>query len=418
MDIKEKMMKMKEEVDGMKKKMSEMTDMKEKEVMMVKIKDMEEKMSEMKKNKIDAETIIHSGIGFDKNTVSFEVNEGKMFLKELVYEGNYVHPEDSSVKIDITVEKMQEWVRNFHKKLIDIPFVPLTHTGDPMKNTGDIIDIYVGPSTSQPGKMALFGKLLIKIKEVAEKIGKTILGDSIGVVKVYSNETGELLGEALEHVALTNRPYIQNLSGFQELAKSIKMQYVFERESVKDKSPTEGKDMADLIQLEKELAEIKKAREEDAKKFAASEAIRMELEKSKVELENTNKQLEVAKFEAEVTSSIEKLVLEGKVLPAEKDSKISLAKKLGSANATEFIADLAKASPRIKLGGQGLKQEEGVPAHAPKASELAELMKGAFSFRLSKDEVIAGLDAWMDKAKAAEFKFEKDVQVVNLENMK
>lgn len=340
--------------------------------------------------------------------IEFSIGEGKLFVKELVWEGTYIHPDDPEVKIDLTLGKLQKLVDNFHKKLIDIPFVPLKHTDDPEKNTGEIVDLFIADSPTRPGKKSLFAKLKILVDEVAEKIGKTIKGISIGVLRVVSPETGEYLGDAVEHTALTNRPYLVGLADFEEVAMSKKIQlYVFDRS--KDKITDEDKnkikeDNMDIVELEKKVAELQRENVEKEKVLAA----KFEAEKKEREiLSAENKALKQANFESGISHSLDMLVQAGKMTPAEKNEKFEFAKTLNEDQSKKYIADLEKLPVKIKVASIAHQDQDAIPGDAPKCTEIHELAKKALTFAITREQFDIEMDAIVKRAEKAGWKMDK-----------
>lgn len=344
--------------------------------------------------------------------IELEVIKGEKFIKELIYEGSYIHPDNEDERVDVTIEKMQEWVNNFAKKLVDIPFVPLKHTDDPEKNTGEVTRLWIADSPSHPGKKSLFAELTIKIKEIAEKIGKTIKGCSVGIVGVTSPETGEYLGEAVEHVALTNRPYVPNLADYQSVGFSKNPIFVFEKVT---KLKKEDKHM-EATEFEKKLDEMKKANDEMVKNLT----VKFDMEKKENEKKSAEKVAELEKkaFESEVSNAINLLEAEGKITPAEKPVKLEFAKKLNKELFAEYVAELQKSEKKVKTDTQLSKQDskEG-GKELPLVSDIAEWGKLAFSGKITKTEFQRRLIEWGKKYKAAGENFDKKgSQIVNLEN--
>lgn len=296
-------------------------------------------------------------INYFESPVLFKVPEGKKFVKEVLYEGTFRHPSDPYKELTMDVARFTEWVNNFRKKVIDIVYVPLNHSDNPKDNTGFVEDLYIGESESHPGRKALFAKFNIVLTDIADKIGKTIVGCSIGAERYFSPE-GEDMGECLGHIALTNEPYIPHLGEFVQVAFSKQSDitvnnYVFEREKRKD-NPMEDTKMADekeLVAMKEKIAELEKANKEAQEKV---ELARKESElyaKKSAEMEKIN-------FEREMASEIEKLVLSKKVLPANKEEVLNFAKSIGKENAYKYFktlglnADVVDTSVVTKDGGK------------------------------------------------------------------
>jgi cation transport regulator ChaB len=331
--------------------------------------------------------------------IMFSIPEGKKFIKEVVYEGNFVHPETKK-PLKLTVERFKEWIKNFKNKLVDVCYVPLNHSTNPADNTGFIEDLFIADSENNPGKKGLFAKYNIILDDISSKIGRTILGDSIGIERYFSPETGEDMGEILSHIALTNDQYIQNLGEFKAVAfskgENVNItNYVFERQS-KDKS-REDKTM---VMTEQEILELKTKNLELEKKAKEADE---KAEMSRKEKEFGDKkiaEMEKASFEREVTSEIDKLVLSKKILPADKEAETKFAISLGRAKGMEYINDrLAKRADVVEMGSKaagGVDKDAGT-GEKPKLSELTGIWIGWLTHKYSKETAFKLCKAWEDK---------------------
>ena len=155
---------------------------------------------------------------------AFQSTELDKFRKVVLTEGRWTHPTN-----EFTVEATPEYIRGIadrHAKYRDRveSFVPLGHTGDPLKNTGSIPLVEVGKDAD--GKATLSVVFDIKNPEVATKIrNKEITGVSVGIDPHFtvSNSDGSVddVGPYLEHVALTQRPVIGqgHLGDFEPIAE-------------------------------------------------------------------------------------------------------------------------------------------------------------------------------------------------------
>jgi len=97
--------------------------------------------------------------------------------------------------------------------MCDIVQVPIVndknqHVEDPTRNIGQVVDL----SFDDQGVFAV-----IEARKHAEDLGSTLLGASALMHLDYKDtRTGRNVGPTLLHVAVTNRPYLTNLGGFEE----------------------------------------------------------------------------------------------------------------------------------------------------------------------------------------------------------
>lgn len=338
-------------------------------------------------------------ISIIESPILFSIPEGKKFVKEVITEGDYVHPQNKNKQMNMTVERFQEWVNNFKKKLVDIVYVPFNHSDHPLDNTGFVEDLFIGNSETKPGKKALFAKFNIVLDEVASKIGKTILGNSIGVERFFSPETGEDMGEVMGHIALTNEPYIPHLGEFRAVAFSRDANvnitnYVFERDAKnEDKKHTEELSMteSEILQMKEKMMELER-KTKDAEDAVALARKEKEFEAEKV------KKMEVAAFERDVNSEMDKLVFSKKLLPAEKAAEVSFAISLGKEKAMEYINKLAKRSDVVELGGKATGSVDNAPGgEKPKLSELTSIWTGFLLKKHSKEQAFELCKKWEER---------------------
>ena len=161
----------------------------------------------------------------------------KLFWKEVIPTGHYVHPEDTKENFDVDESRMQGWLDNFNAgnpNLVTVPVarVPGTpnHTSDALANAGFVLrgdnsGMEIRPNDK--GGSSLWALMEITDPEIIPKVGTTIRGCSIRVGP-YTNAEGKDMGEAIFHICLTNTPYIENTENFIEAEKGIANIAVFE----------------------------------------------------------------------------------------------------------------------------------------------------------------------------------------------
>jgi len=137
--------------------------------------------------------------------------EGKTYEKELIREGEWAHPQKPSVKLKITLKRMQQWVENFNKNLFKVP-VPKRHSLDPEDNRGWLKKLFLKKDSR--GTHVLYGHLDITNDKMQKLIDNGDIQDVSVSIGDYMDNQGKRHGEALQHVALTIIPHIDSQSGF------------------------------------------------------------------------------------------------------------------------------------------------------------------------------------------------------------
>ena len=355
--------------------------------------------------------------------ILFEIPEGKKFVKEVIREGEWIHPQNSSLKFKVTLDRMKEWVNNFKNKVVDIVAVPIKHSDNPMDNTGIIEDLFIS------GK-SLFAKFNITLNEVAEKIGKTILGCSVGIEKDYMNtETGENYGEVINHIALTNNPYIPGLGEFEATFSKdgnvINVLYFDNEKNLSQKNEVNKKGDAQMdelekikaekIELEKKMSEQKAEFEKQKAEFELVKNTSIKAESEKIDLAKKIEAIEQTNFEREIKSEVELLSREGKILPAEKEEKSKFAISLGKEKSKEYIAMLQKEKPKVDV--TTLSRNDGKDnfgGDMPKISEIKKLYQDFATRKIDRVTFEKSLNDWAERYEKSGKYCEGDTQVVHL----
>ncbi len=145
-----------------------------------------------------------------------------LFKKQLIRFGEWIDPiyPDEVMRIDRVF--LEQILRNFRSNIPGRIPVPLTHTNDPEKNTGELVDLIIeGDGTSLED--GLYGILEIRREETADDIRNELIFDvSISFSGNYvDTETGAQHGPTLLHVALVNNPYIKKMGGFKSLSEEL-----------------------------------------------------------------------------------------------------------------------------------------------------------------------------------------------------
>lgn len=141
--------------------------------------------------------------------------QGTLFRKHLLTLGTLKHPKTGEdVVLDDTFAKKLK--ANFDAGYCPIVQIPLAnknneHSEEPDRNIGEVVDIEV-----TDGKV--YGILDVRKPEYAKEMGKTLLGASAMLHMDYTDtKTNTKVGPTLLHSCVTNRPYVTDLEGYEEI---------------------------------------------------------------------------------------------------------------------------------------------------------------------------------------------------------
>lgn len=306
--------------------------------------------------------------------------QGRVFRKQILKYGPLHY---GGQTIDINEKFVDTLVANFSNNVCDIVQVPKAgpkneHTEDPDRNVGEVIAIH------KTDKGA-FVDIDVRTDD-ADKMGKTLLGASAMLHMDYTDtRSNKKVGPTLLHTALTNRPYVTELDGFEEIiaasaegADDIQMVVL----TSADPSTQEGDDMP--LTREEHIAALKADHGIDVADLQAradagvqlSNAVRDKLTEHGLiqlsagsdatqadligavegaasqiaELSNT---IELSRAEAARTaaaSEVQELIDAGRILPKDKDAHVEL--KLSS---PELFDKIVPEKPLIELS-----REDGI----------------------------------------------------------
>lgn len=186
-------------------------------------------------------------------------SKGKLFRKQILrMNESFLHPANPSKKIHVDEKFAKTLVDNFNSGIggiVQFPFVDAKnrHVESPEANRGEV----VGLSYDDKGVYAT-----IDVRRDADSVGSTVLGASAMMNLNYQDrKNGDFHGPTLLHVAATNRPYLNDLGPYEQIALSdvsgdeLVMLSRVDEESVSDMSLEEmlaalkrdhGIDVADL----------------------------------------------------------------------------------------------------------------------------------------------------------------------------
>ncbi len=140
---------------------------------------------------------------------------GTLFRKHLLTLGTLKHPKTGEdVVLDASFAKQLK--KNFDDGVCPIVQIPLAnksneHDESPDRNIGEVVDIEVND-----GKV--YGILDVRKPEYAKEMGKTLLGASAMLSMDYTDtKTGKKVGPTLLHSCVTNRPYVTDLDGYEQI---------------------------------------------------------------------------------------------------------------------------------------------------------------------------------------------------------
>ena len=140
--------------------------------------------------------------------------QGRVFRKQILKYGDLLYPGIAGGKVVIDEAFADRMIANFKAGVSDIVQTPLVdednkHSEDPLRNTGEVINIV---------KASNGVYVDIDARKHVDDFGVTLLGASAFFnLNETDRATGKKVGPTLHHVAITNRPYVTNLDGFQEL---------------------------------------------------------------------------------------------------------------------------------------------------------------------------------------------------------
>lgn len=142
---------------------------------------------------------------------------GKLFKKQIFRWGEFSNPNNPNFKVKVDQAFYEAMKRNFDNGVCPIVQVPLAdennaHTEAPDKNIGEVVDL----ASDDDGIYAV-----IDFRKHAEDVGSTLLGASAKLALNYMDRrTNTPVGPSLLHVAITNRPYLTDLSDFETISAS------------------------------------------------------------------------------------------------------------------------------------------------------------------------------------------------------
>lgn len=356
---------------------------------------------------------------------------GSVYRKQLAKYGEWVNPEYPYLSSNPIMTLDETWgnkiIENFNNNVLGSPVpVPLNHTNDVKENTGHVQSL-----ESIPGD-GLYGNLLIADEDTVQKLDKKVIFDvSISFDWNHKRtDDGKSYGPTLLHVALVNNPYLIEMNSFEKVGPALsKLEESFKpvglsfagtnvillsRDKMKELSvmetateETETEEVTGEV-TEPETEQTEETEEETSEEETTEETAEVadpQTELSRLRLENAELQL---------SREYDQLLAEGKVIPAQKDKILSLAKL---SQGVELSTDAGKKTDVTSLvldilrsGTQQFSTEESGSSKEEEAGTVAtdQTDEGKKpSETLSEDELAGFKAVGADPAKMDELA-EKD----------
>ena len=316
----------------------------------------------------------------------------KRFWKQIAGYGDFVDPRNPKKKMVLDKTWGERIVDNFKNGPIKRVPTPLGHpqtsTELAEKNKGWLVDVEARDD-------GLFGLLEIRKQDAADDIENGVLVDtSVAFDEQYTDKrTGKIYRDVLKHVGLVNDPFIKGMTEFEaalsdgNLAtilfsdggnnnneKEISMTLVKndrefpvevtyteaeEEKKVTIEAGAEAEVPEDQVEaVTKQIADAVAPEEEDDEQLSDEEKKAKELADREAAIAAKEKELSDKQAEAEY----ERLLSEGKIVPAQKDAFIALSAQ-GSATVelsdgetkaiSVLLSELFEAAPKLNLGEEG-----------------------------------------------------------------
>jgi hypothetical protein len=117
---------------------------------------------------------------------------------------------------------LEDLVAAFKDGAVEHVTVPLSHKDNVHENTGYVRDLRIEPDNAREGHHKLLAKIHFTDPEIEQKaLNGSIANTSVGVNFDYIRKRdGRKYGQVLGHVALTNKPWIDGMEPFGQLAAS------------------------------------------------------------------------------------------------------------------------------------------------------------------------------------------------------
>jgi hypothetical protein len=170
---------------------------------------------------MDEDVIFLPSTGDDEGFVELAATQkGRLYRKQILHmNSSFVHPNDKSRKIFVDEKLAKSLVNNFKsgKDIVQVPIVgdDNQHSEDPTRNVGQVTDV----EYDENGVYAIIDDRRPKERIAKEgELGGTLIGASALMHLAYKDTSDNSdRGPTLLHVAVTNRPYINDLGDYEEI---------------------------------------------------------------------------------------------------------------------------------------------------------------------------------------------------------
>ena len=221
--------------------------------------------------------VFQLNINDEDEIVSLADNTNR-FKKQILKKGKWFHWDAEGGVLNITDEVIDNLIKNFKKGVIENVSVPLSHTTDPSKNTGEV----VGLEKTEDGLDAI---IEIKDDSILEKIKK-------GLIKCISasfdpnyliKKTKKFIGPTLLHAALVSEPYIKGMGSFIPLSEDFSNRKIVQLEDERPNYKSLYKSLNNKVELmEKQIEKLDEQNETTFKMKEKSEIEKQEELKTKI----------------------------------------------------------------------------------------------------------------------------------------
>lgn len=148
--------------------------------------------------------------------VDVKVSGVKLYRKNILKFGKWVHPDNKDIEFEITPDIAQEIANNFNAGVPHEAPVVLTHTDDPKAKVGGI-KTFIPTDKGLDCIMSVDDDIMntnIASKEKAPGVSCWL------DLNYKDKQNNEDVGAVVKHVALVNHPYIEGLSSFEAVSLS------------------------------------------------------------------------------------------------------------------------------------------------------------------------------------------------------
>jgi len=205
---------------------------------------------------------------------STTIDDDGLVWKEVLREGTWAYrpgagqvPESKPLKVvvgnsaDSSEIGFADLIESFEARAIDHVTIPTSHEDKPEQNTGFVEKLEI---RNVDGSNRLYAGLKFTEPDIKEKaLRGTIANTSVGVVYDYiKKSTGDIYKQVLGHIALTNKPWINNMAPFGLSEEGIEGEEVAYVDAEPDNEVLEALKISDIADFDaaKDLI-IQKAKE-------------------------------------------------------------------------------------------------------------------------------------------------------------